>query len=98
MAYNRVVRFKTGLLVGLAVGYYYGAKAGRERYLQIDHYLEQVRASDAFQAVRGQFADVLDDTIGRARQVVNGVAFGGASPSSGHRPVPYDYTGDPTLN
>ena len=98
MAYNREVRFKTGLLVGLAVGYYYGARAGRERYLQIDHYLAQVRASEAYQGMVGQFGDLMDDTIGRARQAVNEVAFGGQSPTSTSGPVPYDFTGDPTLN
>ena len=29
------MRFRTGLLIGLAVGYYFGTKAGRERYEQI---------------------------------------------------------------
>lgn len=29
------MRFRTGLLVGLAAGYYFGSRAGRERYEQI---------------------------------------------------------------
>lgn len=36
MRYNGVdMRFRLGLLVGFGVGYYLGAKAGRERYEQI---------------------------------------------------------------
>ena len=38
--------FKTGLLVGAAVGYYLGAKAGRERYEQINRWIEQARGGD----------------------------------------------------
>ena len=29
------MRFRTGAVVGFAVGYYFGAKAGRERYEQL---------------------------------------------------------------
>ena len=29
------MRFRTGVVVGFAVGYYFGAKAGRERYEQL---------------------------------------------------------------
>jgi len=91
MAYNRDVNFKTGLLVGLAVGYYYGAKAGRERYHQIDHYLAQLRSSDAYRDLRGRVDDLVDDTVSKARHAVGDAAPGGSA-------RPYDFTGDPTLN
>jgi hypothetical protein len=29
------MRFRTGVIVGLGLGYYFGAKAGRERYEQL---------------------------------------------------------------
>lgn len=32
---------RTGLVVGLAVGYYFGAKAGRERYEQLRSWLDK---------------------------------------------------------
>jgi len=38
--------FKTGALVGFAFGYYLGAKAGRERYEQINRWIEQARGGD----------------------------------------------------
>ena len=91
MAYKGAVHFKTGLLVGLAVGYYYGTKAGRERYLQIDHYLSQVRASEAYRDVRSRLGDLVEETVERARHAV-----GDVTPPTPVRP--YDYTGDPTLN
>jgi hypothetical protein len=98
MAYNGQVRFKTGLLVGLAVGYYYGAKAGRQRYQQIDHYLAQVRDSDAYRELRDQVMTLVDDSVARARGAVGDVGFGGTSTSSTEERSPYDYSGDPTLN
>lgn len=38
--------FKTGVIVGLAAGYYLGAKAGRERYEQINRWIDQVRGDE----------------------------------------------------
>jgi hypothetical protein len=46
--------FKTGLLIGGALGYYYGSKAGRERFEQIDAVLERVRRQPAYQKARDQ--------------------------------------------
>ena len=43
-------------------------------------------------------AAMIDQSVGRARNAVNDVAFGGHSPSSSSGPTPFDYTGDPTLN
>lgn len=36
------MRFKAGAIVGFAVGYYLGAKAGRERYEQLRSLVERV--------------------------------------------------------
>ena len=33
--------FKTGAVVGFAVGYYLGSKAGRERYEQINTWIDR---------------------------------------------------------
>jgi hypothetical protein len=40
------VGFKTGLLFGAAAGYVLGAKAGRERYEQIKHWLGSAARSE----------------------------------------------------
>jgi len=39
------MRFRLGLAIGFAIGYYFGAKAGRERYEQIQRWLEDARKS-----------------------------------------------------
>ena len=96
IAYNGLVRFKTGLLIGLAVGYYYGTKAGQERHQQLDRYLSQIRATDAYQELRIRLGDLAVDGIGRTRDLVDEVAFGGASPTA--TDAPFDFHGDPTLN
>lgn len=43
------MKFRLGLGVGLAVGYYFGAKAGRERYVQIRRFLENAREGRTFE-------------------------------------------------
>ncbi len=99
MAYNWSMRFKSGLIVGLAVGYYYGAKAGRERYQQIDHYLAQVRATEAYRELLARLDELLNEGVGRARHAVNDLAFSGdESPTRSGPKLPSDFAGDPTLN
>ncbi len=55
------MKFKTGLIIGGALGYYYGAKAGRERYEQIDAKLERLRSTTTYQKAR-------DQLVGRASE------------------------------
>jgi hypothetical protein len=43
------MKFRLGLLIGLAVGYYFGAKAGRERYVQIRRFLDNAREGRTFE-------------------------------------------------
>jgi hypothetical protein len=87
------MRFRTGVLVGLAVGYYYGAKAGRERYYQIDAYLERVRTSEAYHDLLERLGALADAGIEHTTLLVRGGANEGPA-----RPGPFDYAGDPTLN
>jgi hypothetical protein len=53
--------FKTGVAVGLAAGYYLGAKAGRQRYEQINAWIDQVRSSDAATAAADRARELIDD-------------------------------------
>ncbi len=55
--------FKTGALVGLAAGYYLGAKAGRERYEQINTWIDQARNSDAVSAATDKAKGIIDDGV-----------------------------------
>ena len=90
------MRFRTGVLVGLAVGYYYGAKAGRERYQQIDAYLERIRSSDAYHDLVERLTALADAGLEQTTLLVRNVT--GDDPSADPTPGPYDYLGDPTLN
>lgn len=80
------MRFKTGLLIGGALGYYFGAKAGRERYHQIERTLDRVRATSAYQGVAGQVADRVDTLRGRARDTASGLADGALATVLGAEP------------
>jgi hypothetical protein len=46
-----MTRFRLGLVGGFAAGYYLGAKAGRERYLQISRTLGRARESHLIEKV-----------------------------------------------
>jgi hypothetical protein len=59
------MRFRLGLLVGLAVGYYYGAKAGRERYHQIEDVLDRVRDTDLFRDVADRAGRLIPGGVAR---------------------------------
>jgi hypothetical protein len=55
------VRFSTGLLIGLGVGYYFGAKAGRERYEQIEEWLDKIRGTDAYREITNRLEQLYDE-------------------------------------
>ena len=52
----RRMKFRTGLIVGLGVGYVLGARAGRERYQQIMDAVERVAENEQVSAVVEQAA------------------------------------------
>lgn len=58
--YKQRMRFSTGLLVGGAVGYYFGAKAGRDRYHELERWLDKVRATGAYEQARAKLDEVVD--------------------------------------
>jgi hypothetical protein len=82
-----------GLAVGFAVGYYLGAKAGRQRYDQMNRALARLRKSDAFEVAADKAKAVVDLGVERAKDVVgdkfkhgNGDDTGlFAGPSAGQR-------------
>lgn len=58
------MRFRTGIIVGGAVGYYLGAKAGRQRYEQLNRMIRKVgdsapvqNATTKVKAAAGRSAD-----------------------------------------
>jgi len=97
MVYNRDMRFRTGVLVGAALGYYYGAKAGQDRYLQIDAYLEKVRSSEAYRELIERLSELAEVSLAQTTDFVRHVTAGTADADPA-RPGSFDYVGDPTLN
>ena len=54
------MRFRTGMLVGLAAGYVAGTRAGRERYEQIKRFALQARQHPALAQLLEQAGGVTD--------------------------------------
>jgi hypothetical protein len=67
-------KFRVGALVGLAVGYYLGSRAGRERYHQINKLVRRARTSGALDhaiTVAGKAKAVVDLTRERVVDVTD---------------------------
>ena len=65
------MRFRTGLVVGLGVGYYLGAKAGQGRAEQIDRWLQRARESDLMDTAAEKARAVVDLGVERARDIID---------------------------
>ncbi len=70
------MRFRLGVIVGFAAGYYLGAMAGRQRYEQINRMLRRARRSDAFDTAAEKARAVVDLGVERARDAVEGKISG----------------------
>jgi hypothetical protein len=62
-----MTKFRLGVALGLGAGYYLGARAGRERYVQINRTLRRLQRSDAFSTAMGKARAVIDLGKERAR-------------------------------
>jgi hypothetical protein len=65
------MRFRLGLLAGFGAGYYLGAKAGRERYDQLNEMLHKVRGSEAYQTATDKAQAAVDLGVERAKEFVD---------------------------
>lgn len=54
------MKFRFGLIIGLAIGYVLGARAGYERYQQIQSAWRSVRGSNPAQSLGSQVRDLAD--------------------------------------
>lgn len=63
---------KLSFLLGAAVGYTLGARAGRERYEQIVKAGRKLRGSQTVQSTAGVLQAQVDELAGRVRQAVAG--------------------------
>ena len=62
--------FKTGVLVGLGVGYVLGARAGRERYEDIERLWNRVSGAPQVQKVAGRTREVAGEGMRRGLHAV----------------------------
>lgn len=73
------MKFRYGVIIGLAVGYYLGAKAGQERYEQIERILDKIRAVPGYDDARGRVYDLYDTGRGLALARLDDATGGAAS-------------------
>jgi hypothetical protein len=71
----RPVRGRLGLLIGFGAGYVFGAKAGRERYEQLNRLYSNLTNTPAFQRARGK----AKDRVGTRMEQAKGKAAQGVS-------------------
>jgi hypothetical protein len=75
------MKFKFGLIFGFAIGYYFGAMAGRERYVQLNRMLRKVRQSDAVETAIDKTKAVVDLGVERAKDAMEHHSNGENSPA-----------------
>lgn len=64
------MRFRLGLLTGFTAGYYLGAKAGQQRYQQIQRLLNKAKDSDLVETATEKAKAVMDLGVERAKDLV----------------------------
>jgi hypothetical protein len=65
------MRFRLGVMAGFGAGYYLGAKAGRERYEQLNTLIGKVKRSDAYEEATDKAKAVVDLGVERAKDLVD---------------------------
>ena len=80
------MRFRAGLLIGFAGGYYFGTAAGRERHEQIKQTIRKVKRSDAYDTVTDKAHAVVDLGVERAKDLVDSKTGSGNSNGNGSTP------------
>jgi hypothetical protein len=77
------MRFRAGLLLGFAAGYYLGTAAGRERHEQIMATVRKIKRSDAYDTVTDKAHAVVDLGVERAKDLVDAKTGNGSSNGNG---------------
>ena len=82
------MRFRLGVLVGFGAGYYLGARAGRERYEQLNRWIDRTRNSEAYETAAEKARAVVDLTVERAKDLTGDDSTGtGTGTRMGDEPI-----------
>ena len=65
------MKFRLGLVTGLATGYYLGARAGRQRHDQINRSLAKIRRSETFEEVTERAKAVAEEAVEKVQETVD---------------------------
>jgi hypothetical protein len=65
------MRFRFGLVTGFAAGYYLGAKAGHERYDQINRTIRKIQGSDAYETAMEKAREATSVASEKAKDVIS---------------------------
>ena len=68
------MRGKTGLALGLAIGYVFGTKAGRERYEQLSQSAKRLAEDPSLQRLQGELGGLFNASKQRATATIEGTA------------------------
>jgi len=64
------MRFRMGLIIGGAAGYYFGSAAGRERHEQINQMIRKIKGSGAYETATEKAKAAVDLTVERTKDFV----------------------------
>jgi hypothetical protein len=68
------MRGKTALALGLAIGYVFGTKAGRERYEQLSQSAKRLAEEPSLQRLQGELSGLFNASKERATATIEGTA------------------------
>ena len=66
-------RFRFGLLIGFALGYWFGTKAGRERHRQLSDLLHRAKESEKVAAAADKAKDLVETGVEKGKGLVDHV-------------------------
>jgi hypothetical protein len=79
------MRGKSGLALGLAIGYVFGTKAGRERYEQLSESAKRLAADPSLQRLQAELGGLFNASRQQATATIEGTAAGAADKLEGAR-------------
>ncbi len=76
------MRFRLGLLIGFASGYYLGAKAGRARYEQLNRWVNRAKDSEVVHEAGARASEAVERGVEKVREATSGGPDGDLPPGA----------------